>query len=114
MKADARPGGYVATGGHGGILGGVNHVGKPMLLYVPAYRHTYLSEVNTRRRSRFISVFSIRIEDYDPVFAPARSILDRAIRSKSCEWKSVLIKTSTCLLLRLVFCAVRGHLVAVR
>jgi len=25
MKADARPGGYVATGGHGGILGGVNH-----------------------------------------------------------------------------------------
>ena len=28
--------------------------------------------------------------------------------------KSVLIKTSTCLLLRLVFCAVRGHLVAVR
>ena len=31
MKADARPGGYVATGGHGGILGGVNHVGKPML-----------------------------------------------------------------------------------
>jgi hypothetical protein len=61
-----------------------------------------------------ISVFSIRIEDHDPVFVPARSILDRAIRSKSCEWKSVLIKTSTCLLLRLVFCAVRGHLVAVR
>src|ERR1700730_8332978 len=28
MKADARPGGYVATGGHGGILGGVNHVGN--------------------------------------------------------------------------------------
>ncbi len=25
-KVDARPGGYVATGGHGGILGGVNHV----------------------------------------------------------------------------------------
>jgi L-asparaginase len=49
MKADARPGGYVATGGHGGILGGVNHVGKPKLLYVPAYKHTYLSEVNTSR-----------------------------------------------------------------
>ena len=48
-KADARPGGYVATGGHGGILGGVNHVGKPVLLYVPAYKHTYLSEVNTAR-----------------------------------------------------------------
>ncbi len=48
-KADARPGGYRATGGHGGILGGVNHVGKPVLLYVPAYKHTYLSEVNTSR-----------------------------------------------------------------
>jgi hypothetical protein len=48
-KADARPGGYVATGGHGGILGGVNHSGKPVLMYVPAYKHTYLSEVNTSR-----------------------------------------------------------------
>jgi L-asparaginase/Glu-tRNA(Gln) amidotransferase subunit D len=49
MKADARPGGYVATGGHGGILGGVNHTGKAMLLYVPTYKHTYLSEVNVTR-----------------------------------------------------------------
>lgn len=49
MKADARPGGYVATGGHGGILGGIDHVGRPVLLYVPAYKHTYLSEVNTTR-----------------------------------------------------------------
>jgi hypothetical protein len=49
MKVDARPGGYVATGGHGGILGGVNHVGKPTLLYVPAYKHTHLSELNTSR-----------------------------------------------------------------
>ena len=48
-KVDARPGGYVATGGHSGILGGVSHVGNPVLLYVPAYKHTYLSEVNTSR-----------------------------------------------------------------
>jgi hypothetical protein len=48
-KVDARPGGYVATGGHGGILGGVNHVGKPTLLYIPAYKHTHLSDVNTSR-----------------------------------------------------------------
>ena len=48
-KVDARPGGYVATGGHGGILGGVDHVGRPVLLYVPAYKHTYLSEVNTTK-----------------------------------------------------------------
>jgi L-asparaginase len=49
MKVDARPGGYVATGGHGGILGGINHLGIPKLLYVPVYKHTYLSEVNTSR-----------------------------------------------------------------
>src|SRR6185437_15831067 len=48
-KVDARPGGYVATGGHGGILGGIAHNGRPILHYVPAYKHTYLSEVNTRR-----------------------------------------------------------------
>jgi hypothetical protein len=49
MKADARPGGYVATGGHGGILGGINHSGRPALMYVPAYKHTYLSDVNTTK-----------------------------------------------------------------
>jgi L-asparaginase len=48
-KVDARPGGYNATGGHGGILGGISHSGRPVLMYVPAYKHTYLSEVNTSR-----------------------------------------------------------------
>ncbi len=45
-KVDARPGGYVATGGHSGILGGISHSGRPVLMYVPAYKHTYLSDVN--------------------------------------------------------------------
>jgi L-asparaginase len=49
QKADARPGGYVATGGHGGILGAVGHEGPPTLTYVPARRHTYVSEVNLTR-----------------------------------------------------------------
>jgi hypothetical protein len=48
-KVDARPGGYAVAGGLGGILGAVNHVGKPALLYLPAYKHTYLSEVNVTR-----------------------------------------------------------------
>jgi hypothetical protein len=60
MKVDARPGGYVATGGHGGILGGVNHVGKPALLYVPAYKHTYLSEVNTSRLPGTVTAVRMR------------------------------------------------------
>ena len=44
-KADARPGGYVATGGHGGVLGQVGHLGRPVVTYVPAYKHTHLSDV---------------------------------------------------------------------
>jgi len=46
QKADARPGGYVATGGHGGILGAAGHDGAPLLHYLPTARHTRRSEVN--------------------------------------------------------------------
>ena len=44
-KVDARPGGYVATGGHGGIIGQVTHRGRMHLTYLPAYKHTYMSEL---------------------------------------------------------------------
>jgi L-asparaginase len=49
QKADARPGGYVATGGHGGILGTIGAPGDPMLTYWPAKAHTHRSAVNLRR-----------------------------------------------------------------
>jgi hypothetical protein len=49
QKADARPGGYVATGGHGGILGAAGWDGPAVLNYVPATRHTHLSAVNITR-----------------------------------------------------------------
>lgn len=45
-KVDARPGGYRAAGGHGGILGQTSHIGNVSLMYVPAYNHTYRSGVN--------------------------------------------------------------------
>lgn len=48
-KADARPGGYIATGGHGGIIGNISHTDRITLTYLPAYKHTYLSEVNLTR-----------------------------------------------------------------
>ena len=54
-KVDARPGGYIATGGHGGILGGVGGHGAPVLLYLPATRHTYMSEVNVNRLPASVS-----------------------------------------------------------
>jgi L-asparaginase len=45
MKADARPGGYVATGGAGGILGMVGGTGGAVLRYIPVTMHTYTSQV---------------------------------------------------------------------
>ena len=46
QKGDDRPGGYVTTGGHGGIVGGLN---PPALTFVPTKRHTHSSEVNLTR-----------------------------------------------------------------
>ena len=44
-KVDARPGGYVAAGGHGGIIGNISHTGRIALTYLPVFKHTYLSEL---------------------------------------------------------------------
>ncbi|HEY7063871.1 MAG TPA: asparaginase domain-containing protein [Chloroflexota bacterium] len=48
QKGDARPGGYVATGGHGGIIGNVAHHG-PVLVFLTSRCHTYRSAVNVTR-----------------------------------------------------------------
>jgi len=44
-KVDARPGGYVATGGHGGIIGAAGSGYGSVLRFVPAVKHTWKSEV---------------------------------------------------------------------
>lgn len=49
QKADARPGGYVATGGHGGIVGTMGQPGPPTLTFRPVKRHTHTSAVNLSR-----------------------------------------------------------------
>ena len=52
QKADARPGGYIATGGHGGIVGRVGEASPPTptrLTFVPTRRHTGSSDVNVRQ-----------------------------------------------------------------
>ena len=43
-KADARPGNYKATGGHGGVLGSIKE--GVTIWYTPHYKHTHTSEVN--------------------------------------------------------------------
>ncbi len=44
-KADARPGGYVATGGMGGIVGQITHINRCIVKYTPDYKHTHRSDV---------------------------------------------------------------------
>ncbi|MFE7963027.1 asparaginase domain-containing protein [Streptomyces cellulosae] len=43
-KADARPGGYEVTGGHGGVVADLGGYGPPQLTYLPTRRHTHRSE----------------------------------------------------------------------
>lgn len=45
QKADARPGGYVATGGHGGIVGSMGQPGPPVLTFRSVKQHTHTSAV---------------------------------------------------------------------
>ncbi|MFC0449888.1 asparaginase domain-containing protein [Rhodococcus jostii] len=44
-KVDARPGGYEATGGHGGIVADMGGYGPPRVTYTPTYLHTHSSDV---------------------------------------------------------------------
>lgn len=68
QKADARPGGYVTTGGHGGIVGMVGGEAPPTLTYLPARRHTYRSEVHLGRLPA--EVRGVRQADGRLVLAP--------------------------------------------
>ncbi|MFI5042662.1 MAG: asparaginase domain-containing protein [Acidimicrobiales bacterium] len=47
QKGDARPGGYVATGGHGGVLGSVTTGGEVTISWRPTRRSTWRSAVRT-------------------------------------------------------------------
>ena len=49
QKADARPGGYIATGGHGGIVGTMGQPGPAALTFRPVKQHTSTSAVNLSR-----------------------------------------------------------------
>ncbi len=46
QKVDARPGGFTATGGHGGIIGTLGCRSPAAITFRPVRRHTYRSAVN--------------------------------------------------------------------
>ena len=74
-KLDARPGGYGATGGHGGIIGQFTHRDELHLTYLPVFKHTYLSDVNmtklpqsttaVRRNGAGIELIEVAVKDDD-------------------------------------------------
>ena len=49
QKGGARAGGFVATGGHGGLVGAVGHGGPPIITFIPNRKFTYASQLNLTR-----------------------------------------------------------------
>jgi len=95
QKADARPGGYVATGGHGGILGAAGYDGPPLLHYLPTARHTWRSEVSlthlpfevagVRRKGSHIHTLPVAIKGPDGKLLHS-AIPKVAITKDACYW----------------------------
>ena len=81
QKADARPGGYVATGGHGGIIGRMGHPGAPQFSFKPVKRHTHNSAVNltqlpkevqgSRIQGSKVGTIAVAIKEADGDLLPA-------------------------------------------
>jgi L-asparaginase len=57
-KTDARPGNFVATGGHGGVVATMGGAGPPKLTYLSTRLHTYQSQVHLGRMP--VEVASVR------------------------------------------------------
>ena len=62
-KTDARPGNFVATGGHGGIVATMGGQGPPKLSYLPTRRHTHKSEVRLSTMPTEVTVVAGRFGD---------------------------------------------------
>ena len=45
QKSDDRPGGFRATGGHGGVVGTIGKPGPPVVTFVPNREHTWSSQL---------------------------------------------------------------------
>ena len=86
-KGDARPGGYVATGGHGGILGQISHQGRVAVTYLPAYKHTHCSDVRLSQLPSAVECVKREGAGIVRLAAPVKDdegqLLERAIPSVS-------------------------------
>ncbi|MBT5049914.1 MAG: asparaginase [Rhodospirillaceae bacterium] len=83
QKGDARPGGYIVTGGHGGLLGGIRHGMDPILTYLPGAKHSWQSDVNRTRIPQSVegivkSDNGIRLTDI-PIKDGAGNLIESAV-----------------------------------
>jgi hypothetical protein len=72
QKADARPGGYIATGGHGGIIGRMGHPGLPQFSFKTIKRHTHNSAVNVSRLPKEVQGSRVQSSKVGMVVVPVR------------------------------------------
>jgi L-asparaginase len=75
QKADARPGGYIATGGHGGIIGRMGHPGLPQFSFKTVKQHTYTSLVNVTRLPRDVQGSSVHGSTVVTISVPIKNSL---------------------------------------
>ena len=81
QKADARPGGYIATGGHGGIIGRMGHPGAPQFSFKPVKRHTHNSLVNLSRLPREVQGSRIQGQTIGTINVPVKDAAGELLSS---------------------------------
>jgi len=80
QKSDARAGGYIATGDHGGVLGTMGEPGPVNLYFTPRRQHTWRSEVRISKLAEQVTgvlwengalaKVNVRIKDRDGLLIP--------------------------------------------
>lgn len=86
QKADARPGGYVAAGGHGGIIG--NTVWDPVLTFLPVKKHTHRSELRLATLPEEVTGYHASADGLTPIIV---AVKDEAGRLRSAAMPKVTI-----------------------
>ena len=81
QKADARPGGYVATGGHGGIIGRMGHPGLPQFSFKTVKRHTHTSLLNITRLPTEVRGSRIQGSTITTISVPVKDSADKLLSS---------------------------------
>ena len=95
QKGDARPGGYVTTGGYGGIVGTMGY--GPKLTFLPVRSYNYKSEVNFNKipksvpgikktEDESIATVEIAVKDDEGYLIP--EIMPMVTIYKSARWKT--------------------------